>query len=115
MSSEDFIPIGWLSPEGKLYKCDMYDHIAVAEDICRDVLNEDNYATPDETLLNRGWVHLTFILLTDPGWAVIFPYSNYLSEEQRSFLKPYVEEYKDLLSPLFNRNLKREFSEYFFD
>lgn len=107
------IPIGWLSPDGKLIKCNYMDHWQTSEGIAKEAGAPDGVLY-DDYLLNRGWVHLTMTTYLEHGWAVIFPYNTYgLTQEQHDFLKPYVEDNIDFLSEGFVTDLKYEFPDLF--
>lgn len=80
--------IGWLSPNGDLYECARYAHIEMAFQIA-DELNYVVQLSADETLLSKGWVHIS-ISLHPQEWHIVW--DRFLSETQKQFLRPYFEE-----------------------
>ena len=105
--------IGWLSPEGRLHECDYMNHLAVAEEIAKQ-LGAPEQELFDDWLRNRGWVHLTVTTACEHGWAVIFPLNtNHLTQEQHHFLKPYVEENMGFISSICRTDLSYEFEDLF--
>lgn len=104
--------IGWLSPEGKMYDCEYMDHIDEASEIIKEY-NYESSNRPDDILMNHGWVHLTRIsfCVPFPQWGIFWkdPWWHHLTEAQKFFLKPYVEEYKDFIYESCLTDLEYEF------
>ena len=91
--------LGWLSPTGEFIKCALMDHLAVAEDIA-DKLNYPSYDTvkdriihADDRLLRNGWVHITRSMLGSRDY--IINWENHLTPEQKRYLNPIFENFKD--------------------
>lgn len=77
---------GWLSPNGTFYKCGVYEHISMAYKI----LGVDYTSRPDEMLQNTGYAEITISQLGTKEWRVYW--KNFLTDEQKNFLKPYFED-----------------------
>ena len=108
------VPTGWLSAEGKLYKCDLYEHLSLAREIAEKIgASYKELYLADKYLLNNGWVQLSIMMFLDHGWLVTFPESGTISQEQRQFLNPYVEDNMDFISDI-NADLRIEFAELFY-
>lgn len=84
----DTFLIGWLSPDGDFYECDIYDHLECAANICRK-LGYEEYGAVDDTLLNHSWVHITFSL---SHRKFFIEWNKFLTVPQIWYLKPYFEE-----------------------
>lgn len=105
------VPIGWLSPEGRLHECDFMDHIHTAEEIARG-LGAPSDARHDDWLLEHGWVHLTVSSIVDHGWMVIFPYNREnLTEWQHKYLKPFIEDNLNFIANACKTDLRYEFED----
>lgn len=76
---------GWLSPNGTFTQCSVYDHIRAAYEI----LGIDT-SRPDEKLHDAGYAEITISQLGVKEWRVYW--KNFLTEEQKNFLKPYFED-----------------------
>lgn len=104
---------GWLSPEGKMYNCEYMDHIAKADTLIKEYNYEKENNRPDDILMNHGWVHLTKMsfCMPFPQWCIFWkdPSRRHLTEAQKIFLKPYIEEYKDFICESCITDLKYEF------
>ena len=90
----DEIRTGWLSPSAEFFPCRCYDHLDVANKICAKLkgLSEDESAyisTPDEKLLDMGWMHISIRTFRCHGFA--FAVRRTPTLEQFQFLKPYYE------------------------
>lgn len=77
---------GWLSPSGSFTQCNVYDHISTAYEI----LGTSNTSKPDEKLHDAGYAEITLSQLGVKEWRVYW--KNFLTEEQKNFLKPYFED-----------------------
>lgn len=100
----DYWPIGWLSPTGEYFHCEYMDHLAVAEELAGK--DKEN---PSDWLLEHQWVQLTCTTFFEHRWYIIFPYSDKLTEEQKYFLRPYVEKNVDWLSEIGKKRILEEF------
>ena len=111
--------IGWLSPAADLIECSYMDHLAVAEDICKDHgIDPSNLA--DNYLLEHGWVKLTMTTLGEFGWNIIFPFNDLgfesrLSQAQHEFLEPLILENKNLLTFSSMLSVSREFEDVLYE
>lgn len=111
------MPLGWLSPDGKMYECDYMDHLYLAEKL----IKEYNYTSedtniPDEILLEQGWCHITRLTFMDFGFAIFWtlPWKRHLTKKQHNYLLPYMKE-KPILSEATKRDVKEEFKEVYED
>lgn len=77
---------GWLAPNGTFIKCGVYEHISTAYKI----LGVDYTSRPDEKLHDAGYAEITISQLGVKEWRVYW--KNFLTEEQKNFLKPYFED-----------------------
>ncbi len=106
--------IGWLSPEGKMYECKYMEHLAKADELILEYnyLNNNN-KSGDEILLNNHWVQLTMMTFFGHKWCIFWkdPWKNHLTSEQKNFLKPYIEKFKDWIYESCLSDLKYEFEE----
>jgi hypothetical protein len=79
------IPCGWLSPEGELFRCCCFRHLACAEYIVwkYDWKQERRISRllSDDFIFHRGFVKLSMSL----GGVVLFPYS-YVGLLHRNFV-----------------------------
>lgn len=107
--------VGWLSPEGKLYECEYMDHIAEAERLVKKYKYKDDNPIKDDVLMNHHWIHLTTTTFGIHTWMILWrdPWRNRLTQEQKNFLKPYIEDYKDWINPSCIIDLKDEFENLF--
>ena len=79
---------GWLAPNGTFYACRVYEHISLA----REILKDDNANRADEKLHDWGFAEITISQLGIKEWRVYW--KNFLTDEQKNFLKPYFEDDK---------------------
>lgn len=84
----DKLPIGWLAPDGDMYECDLYDHIEAAANICNK-FGYERFGALDDILLKHSWVHISFSLA--PYRRFYIEWDKFLTEPQKSFLRPYFE------------------------
>lgn len=77
---------GWLSPSGDFYPCAVYEHLSLA----RKILKNEYENRPDEKLHDRGFAEITISQLGTKEWRVYW--KNFLTEQQKNFLKPYFED-----------------------
>jgi hypothetical protein len=81
------IDCGWLSPSGQFTQCEPYEHIAVAEEL---VDGKVPCIAADEYLLDHGWVKIYRESFCGHKWLV--DWRGFLSEPQKSFLRPIFED-----------------------
>ena len=82
---------GWLDLNGDFYPCEVFDHIAVAEDIVNDLeLVSRTKTHADDILLEHGWVQISRSLLGIKEQNIFW--ERFLTEYQKQFLRPYFEE-----------------------
>lgn len=80
--------LGWLSPNGDFYPCDLYDHIMIAEKLVEFYKYPETYSG-DIVLMNHGWVHITSAY----GYSELHIYwDKHLTDYQKNFLKKYFEQ-----------------------
>ena len=77
---------GWLSPNGTFTPCGVYEHISTAYKL----LGVDYTSRPDEKLHDAGYAEITLSQLGVKEWRVYW--KNFLTDEQKNFLKPYFED-----------------------
>lgn len=82
------LSVGWLAPDGDMYECDLFDHIEAAANICRKFKYEER-GSLDDILLKHSWVHITCSLA--PYRKFYIEWDKFLTEPQKSFLRPYFE------------------------
>lgn len=99
-------PIGWLSPTGEYFHCEHMDHLATAEKLVGK-----NIKYPSDWLLEHQWAQLTCTIFFSHRWRIILPYSDRLTEEQKYFLRPYVEKNVDWLDEIGKKRILEEFEE----
>ena len=80
---------GWLSPEGKLYECETWEHMDTSEKLVKEFNYDYEENREDEALLNNGWVKISISTFMDHGYVVEYSVRK-LSQEQLNFLKPYI-------------------------
>lgn len=82
---------GWLAPDGTFIKCDVYDHIYVADKIVEDYGYQlSGFFPSDEILMHKGWVHITISMFM--GHKFNIHWEKPLTDYQKNFLKPYFEQ-----------------------
>lgn len=89
--------IGWLSPNGVFHECDYRNHIDLAYSLLNDLAIESkNDNTPDEELVQRGWIKL-YISLFHSAQLMYYNYDRpIVTEAQRNFLLAnYIDNPKD--------------------
>ncbi len=85
MSRTTELETGWLSPNGDFYPCGVYEHLSCA----RKILNDEYANRADEKLQDSGFAEITISQLGVKEWRVYW--KNFLTEQQKNFLKPYFE------------------------
>lgn len=63
-NSPDF-DCGWVSPDCKTYWCSYMEHLDLASHICEVVYKISPRFTPDDYLLDRGWIKV----YSNDGWT----------------------------------------------
>lgn len=81
--------LGWLSPSGDFFPCEMYDHIHVADKIVRQYGYQALTSSNDDILMKNGWVHITRSMFDH---ELRIYWDKYLTEYQKNFLKEYFEQ-----------------------
>lgn len=84
------IPLGWLAPNGEMRKAEYLGHLVLAEKICDELYPDNSILWPDDKLMDIGYVHIT--RLSSCGYDVIILHNRFLTEEQKNYIRPYVEE-----------------------
>lgn len=113
-ANEKEFPLGWLSPEGKLYPCGYMEHLGYADTLREELYpGVDSNEHPDDFLLNRGWVELTRFTFFGHKYMVIFMWDDFdtgkLTPEQHHYLKPFVEDNWDEIDETCKFDLAEEF------
>ena len=100
-------PLGWLSPHGDFIDVAYYDHLAKAEELVKENYALDKGCDPDdEILMNHGWAHITQSFLDGPEILIMF--YGHLTQSQKDYLKPIVEDNWDWISNYWKSDLNRE-------
>jgi len=86
MQTSNELKTGWLSPDGDFYPCAVYEHLSLA----RKILQDEYANRADEKLQNKGFAEITISQLGIKEWRVYW--KNFLTEQQKNFLKPYFED-----------------------
>ena len=81
---------GWLSPVGDLFECDYFDHTGAAQQLMEEFGYVGLMNRADDVLLSNGWVKISMSLLGRKEWAICW--EKFLTEWQKSALRPYFEE-----------------------
>lgn len=105
------MPIGWLSPNGELYKCRYYEHNAAADIICAKMNIEDEmtWKGTEEALYALGWCKLGIYSIGDKRYWV--HWERRLTPYQRYFLKDYFENEDELIFPMDDTSHTKYFNE----
>lgn len=78
---------GWMDPYGRFYPCNYMEHLALADEIYREVYHVENPPTDTEQiLLANGWCEIQIITYLEHGFLVNFRYG--LTHEQIAVIKP---------------------------
>ena len=109
-TKKEYGKTGWLSPNGKLYECETWEHMDLAEKLVEEFGYESDYNREDQALLDNGWAKISIATMIEHGYVV--SYHNELTYEQVVYLKPYVyDEYELSLIPRCKRDLLRRIDE----
>ena len=102
------MPLGWLSPDGDLWRCKYYEHTATAQEICKKLniaYSDYTFLAEDEALYAHGWCKLAISSLGNKQYWV--HWERPLTEYQRYFLKDYFENVETLKFPMDSTSLCR--------
>ena len=83
--------MGWLSPTGEFYQCEMYEHIGMAQELYKAYGGNGCESEADDKLREKGWVSITIVTFIDHGYFIGFPPHLSPTTEQLRFLRPYYE------------------------
>ena len=82
--------IGWLSPDGKLFGCDLYDHSHLSIEILSTYYKIDiskmKVIERDDALFNIGWCRIGFESFIGHGYVIQAKW-DFITEEQISFIQ----------------------------
>lgn len=83
---------GWMDPYGKFYPCDYMGHLALADEIYREIYHvEDPPNDAEQILLRNNWCEIQIITYLEHGFLVNFEYG--LTPEQIAAIEPvYIRE-----------------------
>lgn len=105
--------IGWLAPDGEFFECGYMEHFTKAEELCKKF----QYPISDfcsDILLTKGWCQLTCTTFYEHKWVIVCPWNGrHLTQLQKDFLRPYIQECRDWLSDSSITDLKYEMPEEF--
>ena len=86
---------GWLAPNGDFTPVFWGEHDRISETICNS-LGLEEFLLPDEELIKRGWLRITYTEL--PQGIVhniaLLPETHFTAS-QKNFLRPYFEDRKN--------------------
>ena len=103
---------GWLSPDGKLYECETWEHMDTAEKLAKEYGYDIEEYQEDQTLLDNGWAKIGIATMFEHGYAVNY-HGNKLTYQQLDFLKPYIYgEYELSLIPRCKKDLLEQLESY---
>lgn len=94
------IPLGWLAPDGSFFKCQYYEHVATAEEICEllGIDRFDIYEPVDDFLIDRGFVKISQSSIGSKHYIIYW--SKHLTSVQRYYLNDYFEKEQELKFPI---------------
>lgn len=99
---------GWLSPDGKLFECETWEHMDSAEKLVEEFGYVSQYNREDQTLLDNGWAKISIASMVEHGYVVNY-HTRKLTHEQLDCLKPYIyDEYELSLIARCKRDLLRQ-------
>lgn len=87
---------GWLAPSGEFIECEPRDHMFISEDIARRLGVYDENRSSDDVLLDHGWIRISFLSFMFHGY--VFSHYKAGSDNQKLFLKRFLEEHQDWIS-----------------
>ena len=82
--------IGWLSKDGDFYKCKYQEHLDLACELC-DKYYPGTYCGFERKLEESGWVKIGLSLFGNKEY--FFHFECYLSDEQKNFLREWLDEH----------------------
>lgn len=91
--------VGWLSPSGEIVSCEGYAHVDKARKICMDLHILKENETPDETLINNGWIRISRVTYGDVGlmiWMAPHRLSLYQAEFLTQFASDHLNEFNSI-------------------
>lgn len=103
------IPLGWLAPDGTFYETEWMEHLAKASELCEEIYGEEVWHLPDDYLMDRGWVHVTETHLYGVKVMVMWHFSNHLTNAQKDYLRPYIEDMWHIFDSTCKYDLAEEF------
>lgn len=106
LESNPPINLGWLSPNGRFFEAGYLEHLEKARDICREIYGIEEPSTPDEILMEKGWVHITESTIFE--YMFMFLFYGHLTMEQKQYLKPICEEWWDWIHSTCKTDLNEE-------
>lgn len=80
---------GWLSPTGEFIRTGLYEHLAVARNIAKQIGIVEKFHV-DDALISLGWVSITLGEIFRE-WRIVW--RSPLTPEQMKFLEPYFYDY----------------------
>lgn len=90
-------PDGWLSPNGKFFSCEAYEHIYLSWKLCEHLGYEFEDPTADDVMIQHGWVKCSF-----KNWILS---EKSLTQRQINFLFDWCEKYGKNMKMRVNRRL----------
>lgn len=98
--------LGFLSPDAKLYTCEFYEHMKLADKLLEEVYKESSN-TPTEKLCKHGWVVIQSGFVGFAGDDLYI--TPKLTYEQRQWLEEHREEFS--YNQTFGLNLCLEYDD----
>lgn len=83
--------MGWLSPTGEFYQCEMYEHNSMARELYKAYGGNGYEYNADDKLREKGWISITILTFIDHGYCIGFSLHLSPTAEQLRFLRPYYE------------------------
>ena len=87
------IHTGWLAPDGTFFPCEVYGHYGMAYELVEKYQLKERLKravpSPDNALLDNGWIHITLSQLGVKEWQMHFTIN--ITPEQKQFLQPYLD------------------------
>ena len=83
---------GWLAPNGDFTPVFWGGHDKMSEQLC-SMLGLEEFFLPDEELIKRGWLRISYITLKGgPIINIGMRETTHFTESQKNFLRPYFED-----------------------
>lgn len=105
------IPFGWLSPAGEMVECEFMEHGAMADKLVgkyKYPTTPEDYYRSDDVLMRNGWVHITMSIF-DHKFRIYW--DKFLTEPQKSYLKPIFAENKEDIETIYLHIFEDEIGE----